>query len=907
MGSSASTLTPPSSPPGRVWQASAITTHALSEDGARLLAESSLGTSLRLPSNNQSRTGTVYTSLDTRGSQQTLTGTDMYAGKQCVVRTNKVAPVIIKDCREEFQQFLEISEPIIHGSLAEGMLEHPLIKGKYFIVQDFNDVKDTLQTYRLTSAPNFHQASSDQPIFASGQPTVNGLGKVLTHLMSDSHTILLLNLRSEPILFQRVDDDYVPYSVRHQENIHNMVMMGDTKDSCDHIESCIRKEIVSLAGIEDEFVFYFYDNLDKLQQEPHIRKVEFEEDILLSNEVYAREAFSNPSLRYDRICLPEMGIPTEDLVDQFLSHFRESPAYLDKNNPAFPAVYLISHSGGRRSAIMMVMSCLIYAHKKGTLVKESSHIINPKHPNYNDGEYQAVQKLVNHLTDGNLIKQQVDSVIDECSQVINLRTCIIDHKKKLEAAAFKRMQTDSFVEHVHAGCLSALETYCFLITFNAYLRDQMPNNLSWSYNKWLHRNPEVIRLCSQLDFSELSSPPSLLSSQHRVLVYDDYIGLDVLSSQMDIKVSNFRRLMGLPIYGMAQPTRKGLSKVVNHLLHHKQGYSNVIVVNLRSDYVLEVDETSYSVRDMSNLAEPIHSQCSSGKDLEEMEQKLKKELRSKKVWKAYKEITSPAVDIEVTSVFTPEELYEQQRLSTLDMHYRRLPLQYDHCLNEQEFDEIQDLILSFMKESGSWVDNSHAFVFHCRTGKSRTSLTMAVAGLLFYHMTGFPYGANPDEQERVSCPNARYTKGEYLVVEKLIWMLPDGHQVKREVDLVLDRLFETMSPMHFHLREVIFVVFNKGKSTTGAAKRYMNRLSYDFLERYLYLILYNAYLHMEKSGHFQRSFTRWMTEVAAPAGVYELLDNLGFFTLESSPSEFSRLKNRILDRQQKLPFSGVFV
>ncbi|KAH9519940.1 hypothetical protein Btru_071315 [Bulinus truncatus] len=473
---------------------------------------------------------------------------DMYSSKQCVVRTNKVAPVIIKDCREEFQQFLEISEPIVHGSLAEGMAEHPLIKGKYFIVQDFNDVRDSLQTYRHTCAPNFHQASSDQPIFASGQPTVNGLSKVLSQLNSDVHTfvknilhsleertslatneistyirltpslhhthitinefhcdaictptntvnmllfcddkirfapsintlnaahrifgkgikliptrvtttaltltltplyvpqdILLLNLRSEPVLFQRVDDDYVPYSVRHQENIHNMVMMGDTKDSCDHIESCIRKEIVSLASIEDEFVFYFYDSLEKLQHEPHIRKVEFEEDILLSAEVYAREAFSNRLLSYDRICLPEMGIPTEDLVDQFLAHFRESPGYLDKNNPAFPAIYLISHSGGRRSAIMMVMCCLLYAHKKGTLTKECSHMINPKHPNYNDGEYQAVQKLVSHLKDGNLIKKQVDSVIDECSQVINLRTCIIDHKKKLEAAAFKRMQVN---------------------------------------------------------------------------------------------------------------------------------------------------------------------------------------------------------------------------------------------------------------------------------------------------------------------------------------------------------------------------------------------------------------------------------------------------------------------------------
>lgn len=40
-------------------------------------------------------------------------------------------------------------------------------------------------------------------------------------------------------------------------------------------------------------------------------------------------------------------------------------------------------------------------------------------------------------------------------------------------------------------------------------------------------------------------------------------------------------------------------------------------------------------------------------------------------------------------------------------------------------------------------------------------------------------------------------------------MLPNGQQVKREVDFVLDECFETMSPMHFHIREVIFVTYNK--------------------------------------------------------------------------------------------------
>ena len=40
-------------------------------------------------------------------------------------------------------------------------------------------------------------------------------------------------------------------------------------------------------------------------------------------------------------------------------------------------------------------------------------------------------------------------------------------------------------------------------------------------------------------------------------VADDYISLDVLSTQMDVRASNFRRInvKGLAVYGMAQPGR----------------------------------------------------------------------------------------------------------------------------------------------------------------------------------------------------------------------------------------------------------------------------------------------------------------------------------------------------------------
>lgn len=48
----------------------------------------------------------------------------------------------------------------------------------------------------------------------------------------------------------------------------------------------------------------------------------------------------------------------------------------------------------------------------------------------------------------------------------------------------------------------------------------------------------------------------------------------------------------------------------------------------------------------------------------------------------------------------------------------------------------------------------------------------------------------------------------FQVIRHLKRVLPSGPQRKREVDYVLDRISETMTPMHYHSREVIFSTFN---------------------------------------------------------------------------------------------------
>ncbi|CAC5391408.1 unnamed protein product [Mytilus coruscus] len=45
-----------------------------------------------------------------------------------LIRTNEVAPIIIHNCREEFQHVSDFKEPIVFGSIADNMPEHALIK-----------------------------------------------------------------------------------------------------------------------------------------------------------------------------------------------------------------------------------------------------------------------------------------------------------------------------------------------------------------------------------------------------------------------------------------------------------------------------------------------------------------------------------------------------------------------------------------------------------------------------------------------------------------------------------------------------------------------------------------------------------------------------------------------------------
>lgn len=63
---------------------------------------------------------------------------------------------------------------------------------------------------------------------------------------------------------------------------------------------------------------------------------------------------------------------------------------------------------------------------------------------------------------------------------------------------------------------------------------------------------------------------------------------------------------------------------------------------------------------------------------------------------------------------------------------------------------------------------------------------------------------------------------------------------------------------------ILLVLQAKATKETQEAQRLQLR-SLQYLERYIYLILFNAYLRLEKASSWQRPFSTWMREVRKDA------------------------------------------
>uniref|UniRef100_U3IF62 Paladin n=1 Tax=Anas platyrhynchos platyrhynchos TaxID=8840 RepID=U3IF62_ANAPP len=766
----------------------------------------------------------------------------LHNSKAKSIITNKVAPVVITyNCREEFQihdELLKANYTV--GRISEAAPEHYLVQGKYFMVRDVHGKLDVLNTTGSCGAPNFRQAKGGYAVFGMGQPSLNGFRLLLQKLQREGHKeCVFFCVREEPVLFLRVEGDFVAYTPRGKDSLHENLHGLRRGPRGEDLELTIRKEIHDFAQLS-QGVYYVYDDVERLRDEPRAVRVQGEEDVQVTGEVYRRPVFLLPAYRYHRLPLPAHGAPLEEHFDAFIRFLRESPGLLlrDPSRPP-PALLFSCQSGVGRTNLAMAMATLVLLHHRGATQKPDPQPPAKTSPR---ARFRVIQSFIEVVPKGQQMVEEVDSAIASCSEMHDMKEAVHEAKKKLEGIGEDRQsQGGSTKDHCLQRVQQSLERYFYLVAFNYYLHEQVADE----------------RFCP-----------------------------DVLSTVKEMSVANFRRVPKMPIYGTAQPSSKTLGSVLRYLTDAKRKHSRILWVNLREEVVLEGNEQVYTLREPGSLDELVPVPASTPEQLEKLEAALKGDLLKSQQWlEVYLEAEKQMKMFK--SCLTTQEIFNQHKSTCPGLTYRRIPIP-DFCApKEQDFDRLLEAMKTTLAE-----DSRAAFVFNCASGRGRTTTAMVIAVLALWHCAGVPEAS---EDEIVSVPDAKYTKGEFEVVMKVVQLLPDGHRMKKEVDMALDTVSETMTPMHYHLREIIICTYRQGRSGKDEQERRLLRLrSLQYLERYIYLILFNAYLHLEKKDSWQRPFSLWMREVAAVAGVYEVLDRLGFPELEGPEDEepLRRLRGR---------------
>lgn len=856
------------------------------------------------PSDNLQGNGSASSSTEDRNSLSIHSfQTVSIHNKAKSIITNKVAPVVISyNCKEEFQihdDLLKANYSV--GRISETMPEHYLVQGKYFMVRDVYSKLDVLNTTSSFGAPNFRQAKGGYEVYGMGQPTLNGFKQVLQKLQNDGHKeCMFVCVREEPVVFLRLESDFVPYTPRRKENLHENLHNLGKGLRVENLEISIRKELYDFAQLSGNS-YFVYNDIEHFKDEPHSIKVECEEDMHVTEEVYSRPVFLLPSYRYHRLPLPVDGAPLESQIDAFVNFLRENPCLLllhDASCPP-PAFLFSCQTGVGRTNLAMILGTLVLYHRKGATEKQT---ITQRTNDVPKERFQVIQNFINLVPNGEQIVEEVDYAISLCSEMHDIKSAIYECKKKLEGIGEDyQIQGSSTKEYFLRGTLNSLERYFYLIAFNFYLHEQYPLAFALSFSRWMCMHPWIYRLQATMNLSELTLSGELITKGTRVLILDERFSPDVLSTLKEMNVANFRRVPKVAIYGTAQPSSKATGCVLNYLTDAKRKYSNILWVNLREDIVLEGNEQIYTPREQDNLELPIAVHVNTPDQLEKLEATMASHILTSQKWlEVYLEHEKQMKMFKTCQ--TMQEIFNQQKSTYPGLLYKRIPIP-DFCApKEQDFDMILQAMKHILAE-----DSNAAFVFHCHGGKGRTTTAMVISLLTLWHFNSIP---EISEDEIVSVPDAKYTKGEFEVVMRIVQLLPDGHKMKKEVDMALDTVSETMTPMHYHLREIIISTYRQIKTAKNVKEMQLLQLrSLQYLERYIYLILFNAYLHLEKKERWQRPFSKWMYEVASKAGVYEVLNQLGFSEFENVEDQpLSRLRYRWQQQNSNsLPFRGEFI
>jgi hypothetical protein len=514
------------------------------------------------------------------------------------------------------------------------------------------------------------------------------------------------------------------------------------------------------------------------------------------------------------------------------------------------------------------------------------------------GNYQVILSLLSSIDQGREMKNLVDTLIENCDQVVNLREIILECRLQYSVSGADEKARVVWLDRA----VQALERYFFLIAFASYVEDENAGSSGRKFSEWLLTRPEIwnhIRALRRRGGSRLFvfSPINDLSLLSKVILPHQHVqDIKGKSSKQGGEVDQYEnRVLGDEWSQYTIANRSGIILRAGTLLKSDQwqtdsadsseqvqgaigfrhipsslifalGSSNadsvipilervqkvlpdikkVLWINLREEPIVMINSVPYCLRKESMSLRNLKDYSGvSPSRLEIYDERLASDVMSElRTFDGKLLLHEESDDRYVRPVWEDVEEKEVQTVrQVMEMTKRSVPeaeLQYIRLPITSrsiiEFDDVQALISICLRND---LDKDTAVILNDQLGRGRSTVVSVLMSLIirWIKRNKLKNASGPTRTPRLQAkPNTR--SSWQLVNSCLRCLRYSGLEVKREVDDVVDLCGDS-----YNVREVIEDLYKKADAAENenAKKSYIKQCKIA-LRIYLELLQFQAYL-----------------------------------------------------------------
>jgi protein-tyrosine phosphatase len=366
----------------------------------------------------------------------------------------------------------------------------------------------------IEGAPNYRTTKG---VTGTGQPTIDGMKKILDEAGAKNKTVKWINMREEPVVYVNGK----PYNLRQAAHPDkNLEQGGLSAQDVEKQEEQIKKEILEEAKKNGGYIVIKDEKIDGNGKFVNVdRKVKVTEDSVKTvKEVYDDLAKEGYKVDYKRVPVSDEKPPEKKDFDELVN-------ILKNDDPDMPTI-LNCHAGRGRTTTAMVIADLIKTSNKegdtGKTIRQNKTFRDlfreyVKNPEGEGSRLRSVLSLVDAVQTAKT-PEDVDKVInaiegkdspagsselkaneaiDREGQVQNLREATIKQLKKFKTDPAGKDKALDF-----------LKRYFDLIAFQDYIKDEGKNGYKVPFSQWIENNKDINDMFSRVQLA-LNNPAGM--------------------------------------------------------------------------------------------------------------------------------------------------------------------------------------------------------------------------------------------------------------------------------------------------------------------------------------------------------------------------------------------------------------